>query len=337
MVKTRKNQAPGAYAAGLIGLVLMAIAEFLMSAAILGMSSAAAGFSFIYSFGLAFLGAPIWLTIGIVCIGQRKKTSEAYCTDLTVLGILNLLGTIMVAFCIFLPITGWWIQWNIVAGWIAYRTLKRSKGNSPNWNRIKIILLVLSATVCVVGALVVNEVIFGTTALRLKWKKQALANTTVFEVTEDKARSTSEALYLKIDGVDGDVRFSCYRNVQQCGYGYSGLGEMGRNGARASLSMYLWQKNSAQINQILARYPSLRPEGTGLVHVYGYDRDEIESFLMDLMEIDDIGKLYQAYVETKDKTDKASATAEFDFLFNVRDSGREKEIGMFEWLQKQRP
>lgn len=149
MSQKKVEDTPGAYAAGVVTLVLAAVVGFFMSLYVMGMSPAAWGFSGFISFPVALFGGPVWLIVGIWCFVAIRKVSDSYKTDLLLLGLLNI-GCIV--FTAFLPIfykymlLVWFIAYGLAFGcliFLAYcrktwRVNKRKKGTSKSeWNGLE--------------------------------------------------------------------------------------------------------------------------------------------------------------------------------------------------------
>lgn len=331
---------PPVYIAGLIGLAAMAFVEFRLASEIVDMSGTAWGFSGLLSFSVAILGGPIWFGIGIACIAMNRKVPAQWRSSLIAIGVLNIIGIGMVAFCPMLyrqMFLAWWIYWGIIAGCLIFRLIswKKSQNRSStkgvsvakDENCWKIGFVILWIVIIVMGIFVTRNYTSGTLAVRRKWGETTLAQSTVFPATEDKSRATDDTIYLQIDGIDGEVEYQCKDN-SSCWYNYGMV-----NGAEPGrVGSYFWLKNWDKINQILAKYPELDQWAPMQIHVF--DRDAIEPFVRDIMEIEDMQKLYQAYLEAEEKTDRTAARVEFgEFFLDVRDGGKDERIVLFEYYQ----
>lgn len=321
---TRRRAVIAAYWCGLIGLIIMAVVCFWMAIAVIDMSTTVWGFSGLYSFGAAFLIGPLWITMAIICFVNSKKALDDYRADLTVMGILNLVGVGVVAFY---PLWGKSIllvsvlYFGVIFGWVLYRVLKR-KGALRNWTKTTKVVSAIIAVI-IVAAVVAFAVIYSSDSafVRRQWKKTALANTSQYEVLEEKYDADGKALILMVHGVDVTIKYSCGKD-RICHYA-------------PELDSYFWQKNRKVINQVIAKYDDLDQWSEGQIYVYG-GGEVIDDFVRELLQIPDIRKLYEAYKEEARRTTRTDAMTEFgSFFLDVQ--GREKKrIVIFERAEELR-
>lgn len=321
---TRRRAVIAAYWCGLVGLMIMVVVCFWMAIAVVDMSTTVWGFSGLYSFGAAFLIGPLWIAMAIICFVNSKKALDSYRTDLTVMGILNLVGVGVVAFY---PLWGKLIllvsviYFGVIFGWVLYRALKR-KGVFRNWTKTTKAVSVVIVVVVVAGIAVFAAIYSSDSAfVRRQWKKTALANTSQYEVLEEEYNADDRALILTVRGVDMPIKYSCGKD-RICHYA-------------PELDSYFWQKNRKVINQVIAKYDDLDQWSEGQIYVYGGGA-VIDGFVRELLQISDIRKLYEAYKEEARRTTRTNAMTEFgSFFLDVQ--GREKKrIVIFERAEELR-
>lgn len=329
---TGKNnvvEVPVVLVVGVILLIIRALIELRLAVEVIDMTSAAWGFSGIFSFGAAFIGGPFWLASGICCLLARKKSgAEKYQKDLTLVGVLNIVGIIFLAFSPLLyrmMLLAVLVYYGVVFGALIHWSYQRRYGGVRKDKKkmsVKHIVIGMIAVV-VVGwwIFAIYDGTMGSGAVRRQWQKTALAKSSVFEVTELKDRATDDTIYLQIEGVEAVVGYIC-RGDGICYYHY----EPSTNSGRDSLGAYFWQKNQREINKIIAKYDGKLEQWTSGC-VYVYDRSVINDFIRDLLVLPEMRKLYEAYV----LQGGIDALSEYgQFFLDVRDGEKDERVTIFE-------
>ena len=350
----REEEKPGAYFFGLVSLIVMALVGLWLSFEIMDLSEAAWGFSGLFSFGVTFFVGPLWLAAGITCLLSTRKVSFRYRTDLKIMGILNIIGIFVTAFCplLYKMMLFWWVvYYGVIFGTLIMLAVRRGRGTESGDNYFggecdvnEDVEKRTSKRVCwwaigtIVGGILLVVLIYmayeysdGTNAVRRKWRETALANTAVYRIEEDKELAEDDRIYLSVDGVSARVSYYCDdERGGVCYYEYSPSLPSGQN----SLGAYFWRENQEEIDQILAKYDGKLDQWT-TVQIRVYDRSVIGDFVKDVLEIPDIQKLYRAYKEVSKQMGETTARTEFgDFFLDVRDGGTEERLVLFEEAEK---
>lgn len=359
-VRQREEEKPGVYFWGLASLIVMALVGLWLSLEIMDVSEAAWGFSGLFSFGATIFVGPFWLAVGIMCLMSVRKASLRYRTDLKMMGILNITGIFVTAFCpiLYKMMLFWWVvYYGAIFGTLIILAVRRGKvaelGNVEKgedeffggklgvseevekrvskkacWWGIGVIV---GGILFVILAYMAYEYSSGTSMVRRKWRETALANTTIYAVKEDKELAEADRIYLSVEGVDARVSYYCDNERGGiCYYEY----RLGLPSGQDSLGAYFWKENQKEIDQILAKYGG-KLDQWATVQIRVYDRSVIEDFVKDVLEIPDIQKLYRAYIEASKQMGTTAARTEFgDFFLDVRDGEGEERLVLFEEAEK---